>query len=186
MDEPEDHDTEFVKRAAVEVATIVAESRRTVLDEHSHLFRWLTASLLALNGGAAVAMLGSETFDAATKFNSGACFVLGIVFALLVGVGGQRANMRVMPKLNDQLGYWLAVSHDGERVLEREQELDAELKQAQRVGIVARVCGWFSAFAFLFGTVAIGVDLRESPTGKIATEKSVIEGPAKVPEASRD
>jgi hypothetical protein len=185
MADSEDNDTEFVKRAAVEVATIVAESRRTVLDEHSHLFRWLTASLLALNGGAAVAMLSSETFDAATKLNSCACFVVGIVFALLVGVGGQRANMRVMPKLNDQLGYWLAVSHDGERVLEREQELDAELKKAQRVGIAVRACGWFSALAFLFGTAAIGVDLRHSSAAKIA-EMPVIEGPAKVPEASRD
>ena len=165
-------DPEFVRRGAVEVIGVIAESRRTVLDEHSHSFRWLTASLLALNGGAALAILSNETLTGSTKFSAGAFYLFGIVFALLVAAVGQRVNRKIIPNLNDQLGYWLAVSYDGQRVEGREQELNDEVKASMKFGLVGQLFGWSAGLLFFAGSVTVGLDLREDDVQ--ATEGEVV------------
>ncbi|MFW2351476.1 hypothetical protein [Qipengyuania sp.] len=157
----------------MEIIGVIAESRRTVIDEHSHSFRWLTASLLALNGGAALAVLSNETLEGSTKFYAGLCFLAGIAFALLVAVAGQRINRRAIPKLNDQLGYWLAVSHDGMRVAAREDELNAEMKGAMKLGVISQAFGWAAGFCLIGGAAVVGAELKES-VGK----QAVSDGPA--------
>ena len=155
----EDIDAEFVKLAATEEARIIGEARRTALDEHTHMFRWLTASLLVLNGGGALAILSNESLAAASKFASGLFFVLGVILALLVGVAGQRSIRKALPHYAAIFGYWISVSHDGERVEAREQELNDGLLNSMRLGWLSQALGWGSGLMFVLGAGAVGYNL---------------------------
>lgn len=160
----DDEDIEFVKKAAVEIVSFINEARRTVIEQHSQSFRWLTASLLAINGASALAVLtkaGEANFDAQT---AGALFIGGIVLALFVGVASQRTNQAILPNLQEQLGYWLVVAHDGERVETREQELNDEMSSKMRLGVFTQVFGWLSGILFLGGAICIGLSLENQAT----------------------
>lgn len=166
----------WVKLAAVEEARSISDVRARLLDEHSHAFRWLTASLLAINAGAAVAALNSEYLSAEYKILSGGLFGLGLLAALLIGVSAQRENRKLLPVLQRKLGYWIAVADDGERLESLEAELDAEIKATVKWAWTGPAIGWISALIFLSGISAMGFGLvdkeRELKKDKVVQLKS--------------
>ncbi len=153
----EDGATAWLRAAALEEKKALDEVRTTLLSEHSHMFRWLSASLLALNGGGAVALLSSEKTDAGFFVWAGIAFLLGITAALLIAVSAQRTSQLAMPKVQMMIGYWLAVSIDAERDEVLEKEITGELLVAHNSGKWSRVYGWLSALSFLAGAIVTGV-----------------------------
>jgi len=161
VSEAEESDFKFVKLAAVEVVRQLSESRQLLLEQHSHSFKWLTASLLAINGGAALAVLSNESIESEAKVIAGAFFSIGIFLALLIGVLSQRANQLALVPLNNAMGYWLAVAQDGERFEELEEEHQRQFKPVQRLSLASQILGWLSACLFCAGIVTTGLGLTE-------------------------
>lgn len=149
----------WVRLAAVEEVKSLVDLRSRALDEHAHAFRWLTASLLAINSGGAIAALNSEYLAAMHKIFAGGLFGLGLLAALLVGVLAQHANRKIIPTLQKQLGYWVSVADDGERLESMEADFAVEMKVALKGAWLTPMVGWVSAILFLSGIGMMGVDL---------------------------
>jgi hypothetical protein len=160
-------EADWVKVAAAEEKKTLDEIRTNLWAEHSHLFRWLTGSLLAINGGSAVAVLGSEQIDGIAKLIAGGLFSSGILAALLVGVFGQRANQIALPKIQELAGYWIAVSIDGQRDEEIEANLIGAINKPTWQALASRGAGWLSALLFAGGVVSIGLAVSHQEKGNV-------------------
>ena len=145
-----------VSRAAEYELVSLAEARRAILEEHSAMFRWLIASLLAINGGATIAIVGSDSFSIATIFYSCLCFVIGIFAALLSAFLGQRANRAMLEPLGKLSGYFIAVAQEGAEIEDAKVPILAEVSAAMKKAMPGRACGWLSAIAFGFGVCVAG------------------------------
>jgi hypothetical protein len=121
------------------------------------------ASLLAINGGAAVACLNSDSIDGITKVRAGYAFAIGISFALMVAYSGQKLASLMIPVIQERLGYWLGVLEDGELDQDDLVPLAAKAKRILRFRFVSETFGWLSLLAFLAGLWIIGSELS-SPT----------------------
>lgn len=152
-------DTVLLKMAAMEEIKSLVDARSRLFDEHTHMFRWLTASLLAINAGAAVAALNSDFLSAHSKIVSGGFFGCGLLAALLVGVLGQKLNKKLLPVVQRQIAYWITVADDGERWEEQETELAAEVQAAIKWAWTVPAIGWVSALIFLAGIASMGLGL---------------------------
>ena len=172
-DLPKDHEPNWAKLAAHEEKKTLDEIRQSLWSEHTHLFRWLTASLLAINGGAAIALLNAESLTGNTQLVSGGLFTMGILAALLIGVFGQRATQNTLPKLQKLAGYWLAVSSDGIREETLENDLIADLNRVGFAGHASRIAGWISAILFACGVLVIGADVgqKEEANGESTSQR---------------
>ena len=155
--DPEDFP--LLKMAALEEIKSLADARTRLFDEHSHAFRWLTASLLAINAGAAVATLNTDFLSAHSKIASGAFFGIGLLVALIVGVLSQQQNRKLVPIVQRQIGYWMTVADDGERSEEFEETLATEVTTALKWAWTVPATGWVSALIFLAGIVVMGAGL---------------------------
>jgi hypothetical protein len=167
---------EWNKLGAVEEIENLKSIRATAWDEHTHSFRWLMATLLAINGGACLAVLNQDQMDLEHKLAAAGLFILGLLMALLVAVFGQHSVQKTLGPLQKQIGYWMTVVDDGDRDEAIENELNAELKASARIGFAARVSGWLAAMAFIVGVVVAGYGLILTKNNNVVetqTTKSV-------------
>lgn len=160
MEEPRDKsESDWLRQAAAEEIENLKLIRATVWDEHTHSYRWLMASLLAINAGACLAIADNAGWGS-YRVIAGAAFAVGIFAALLVAVVGQRANQKSLEPLQKIIGYWISVVDDGERDEQLENKLNDELNASIRIGHASRLVGWISAFAFAVGVVTSGLGMN--------------------------
>ena len=168
-DDPEIAGLREAARAEIE---FLGELRRNSFEQHTHSFRWLTASLLAINGGAAIAILNSTILSPFSLVTSGACFTGGILSALMVGVLAQRSIMASLIPIQTQIGYWIGVVSDGTRDEVKEQSFINDTAHAVRSAKIGQVAGWISAVLFVSGLGFVAVDIlnpvKVSPYGQSA------------------
>ncbi|MGN6621821.1 MAG: hypothetical protein ACTHKR_12265 [Sphingomonas sp.] len=145
--------------AKLELQTVL-DLRRVAWEQHSANYKWLNASLLAVNGGAALALLSSSKIQTDLFEFSIAMFVTGILFALLNARLGQFFVGRTIPGLQRMAGYWLHVAIDGARNEGTEDSLNAQMKGELRFIWTAQACGWASIVAFVSGVILAAVGLK--------------------------
>lgn len=133
--------------------------RATAWDEHTHSFRWIMATLSAINGGACAAILNQDGMGISSKLLASGLFVGGLLMALLVAVFGQHSVQSCLLPLQRQIGYRMTVASDGERDEAIERDLNNELKISARIGMGSRVSGWLAAIFFISGVVVAGFGL---------------------------
>ena len=143
---------ESIRRLAQHELQNATESRRTILEEHSSAFRWLLASLLAINGGGIV--VSKELFAAAPLASviSDGFFVLGIMCALLTAWFSQRANRAMIQPLSEMVAFWIACIETNDFDPEVFKEASASMAPALKKARPTQLCGWVSASAFLIGS----------------------------------
>ena len=118
--------------------------------------KWLTASLLAVNGGGAIAVLNrTQTLDHA--WGAGILFMMGIAFALLSGTGLQEFYNRVGNPLLNLDEYWTRVSLTGHRDQDTERSLKEPIDKLHRFAFIPPLMGWISGILFLFGSVLLAL-----------------------------
>lgn len=127
-----------------------------VSDQVSSMAKWLMASLLALNGGGALAALNASG-KTDVGWIPGILFLLGIATALLSGVAMQEVYNAYPEKLLENDMYWTVVSIGGERNEEHETELKGALTGLARFHFVPPLLGWVSAMLFLAGAASLGI-----------------------------
>jgi hypothetical protein len=119
--------------------------------------RWLTASLLAVNGAGALAV-----FNAADKLShlpvDGSFFVLGVLAALSSAVLNQKSNQHSAAVVGEALGQAIVVSQTGE-VTEPLEKIEKDFRKRLMKGATRpELAGWASALLFVIGAVSIGLD----------------------------
>jgi hypothetical protein len=164
----------WLRKAALEEVDNLKAIRAISWEQHSHSFKWLMASLLVLNGGASLAILSAENLPIDHRLWAGCAFVIGIVFALLVAVMGQRAIQSSFEPIQRYIGYWFTVAEDGERDEQAEANLAKELQGIKWKAKTSQGAGWLSAISFVVGVVVAGSGLErsvrnEAPVGDQST-----------------
>jgi hypothetical protein len=120
---------------------------------------WLTASLLAINSGGALAALNvAEHFEFPTP--AALLFGIGILLALLSGVAIQGFQSKAAQPLEELLLYWRGVQISGVEDIERAVELAKPLITLNRFAFIPPTIGWFSGLAFFVGAIALGLHVE--------------------------
>ena len=151
----EAHDEHASDRLAAETfMPIMMEAFHDGLREVASLSRWLLATLVVINGAAAIAVLPLK-MATGVKLGGAGAFLLGILAALGAGLWSLYAFKRVSIAANTMMGYWLTVAGDGSRVA----ALEATMKRHMDQAIGSRGTHFFvfaSVAAFLIGCVLTG------------------------------
>jgi len=151
-DEPDEQT--FNRLAAETFLPIMVEAFHDGLREVASLSRWLLATLVVINGAAAIAVLPLPMASGAKLAGVGA-FLLGILAALGAGVWSLYAFKRVSIAANTMMGYWLTVAGDAPRLASLEESMKRNMDQA----IGSRGTHFFvaaSVAAFLVGCALTG------------------------------
>ena len=126
----EDRDERASNRLAAETfMPMMVEAFHDGLKEAGSLSRWLLATLVAINGAAAISMLPLK-MAAAAKLGGAAAFLVGILAALGAGIWSLYAFKRVSTSAGTMLGYWLTVVEDGQRLAALEATMKRHMDQA--------------------------------------------------------
>ena len=128
---------------------MMVEAFHDGLQEVGSLSRWLLATLVAINGAAAITLLPLK-MPAVAKLGGAGAFLIGILAALGAGLWSLYAFKRVSIAAETMLAYWLTVADDGPRL----QALEATMKQHFDQAIGSRgthVFVFASVTAFLTG-----------------------------------
>ena len=133
---------------------IMVEAFHDGLREVASLSRWLLATLVAINGAAAISVLPLN-LASAVKFAGVVAFLVGILAALGSALWALYSFKRVSIAANTMLGYWLTVAGDGPRMA----ALEATMKRHMDQAIGSRAAHAFvlaSIASFLAGCAFIG------------------------------
>jgi hypothetical protein len=151
----EDNDEPTSNRLAAETfMPIMVEAFHDGLREVASLSRWLLATLVVINGAAAIAVLPLKMATTAKLGGAGA-FLLGILAALGAGLWSLYAFKRVSIAANTMMGYWLTVAGNGPRLAALEATMKRHMDQA--IGSRGTHCFVFaSVAAFLLGCALVG------------------------------
>ena len=160
-DSPDDSEIAENRELAAGMLSAFQSSQSVLINQQVDLFKWLTASLLVINGVSATAVLNNEYLSAIFKISACGFYGAGTLLALLVAVAGQKSGQLAVKPLNEIIGYWLTVKADGIRGVEWEKELNANLESTLRYTWLVPAIGWLSAIAFVGGGVVAGVGLVE-------------------------
>jgi hypothetical protein len=151
----EDNDERASNRLAADTfMPMMVEAFHDGLREAGSLSRWLLATLVAINGAAAISMLPLKMATAA-KLGGAIAFLIGILAALGAGLWSLYAFKRVSTLAGTMLGYWLTVANDGARL----EALEATMKKHFEQAIGSRgthVLVFTSVAAFLVGCAFAG------------------------------
>lgn len=145
--------------AADTFAPVMLEAFHDGLREVGNLSRWLLATLVAINGAAAISLLPLR-MDATPKLGAAGAFLLGILAAMGAGLWSLYVFNRVSAAAHTMLGYWLSVADDGQRLAALETAMKRHMDQAigsRGTHILVIV----SLAAFLIGCAVAGVALNE-------------------------
>jgi len=115
--------------AAETFMPIMVEAFHDGLREIASLSRWLLATLVVINGAAAIAVLPLD-MPAAVKLGGAAAFLFGILAALGAAIWSLYAFKRVSIAANTMMGYWLTVAGDSPRVAALEATMKSHMDQA--------------------------------------------------------
>lgn len=143
MDEDK-HEHTSNRLAAETFMPIMVEAFHDGLHEVASLSRWLLASLVAINGAAAISVLPLR-MEATARLVSILAFLIGVLAALGAGIWSLYAFKRVSIAANTMMGYWLTVAGDGQRLTALEATMKSHMDQA---------IGSRATHAFVFASVA--------------------------------
>jgi hypothetical protein len=150
MDEENERDGRASNRMAAETfMPMMVEAFHDGLREAGSLSRWLLATLVAVNGAAAITILPLKMASGA-KLGGAVAFLIGILAALGAAVWSLYAFKRVSTSAGTMLGYWLTVANDGARL----QALETAMKRHFDQAIGSRgthILLFASVAAFLIG-----------------------------------
>jgi hypothetical protein len=151
----EDNDERVSDRLAAETfVPMMMESFHDGLREAGSTSRWLLATLVAINGAAAITLLPLSIATEAKLAGAGA-FLFGILAALGAGLWSLYAFKRVSTSARTMLGYWLTVAGNSSRL----EALEASMQRHMDQAIGARATHFFvlaSVAAFLTGCALAG------------------------------
>jgi hypothetical protein len=140
--------------AAETFMPMMVEAFHDGLKEAGSLSRWLLATLVAINGAAAITML-PLAMGSGAKLGGAVAFLLGILAALGAGLWSLYAFKRVSTSAGTMLSYWLTVANDGARL----EALEATMKRHFDQAIGSRGTHFLvfaSVAAFLAGCTFVG------------------------------
>lgn len=148
--------------AAAEVASFTT-AKQTILEEHSASFKWLMASMLAINSCGLIKVSDLNSLQAMHQLAASIAFLVGILAALAIAWLGQIASRRMIEPLALAIAFWTITSATGEFDEEEHSEIIAKIQASVKSGNRSRWAGWLSTIAFSAGVILILTGAIEQP-----------------------
>ncbi|MCR2832684.1 hypothetical protein [Parerythrobacter lacustris] len=147
---------EFPEELAKLTYERLGEIRRVLVDEHSASYRWIMASLLAVNSGGVFAVIGTDIAKVAMGL-SAAAFWFGILLAFVTAWLGQVQTRKFIQANSKLEEYWAIVAVTGQVDLDK----GAKLEEARSAidSTIPRWTGIGSFVAFSIGFLLVGISL---------------------------
>lgn len=156
---PDEDDLRLNRVGASYELQFAAHLRDKSMEQAISMGAWLVASLLALNGGGALAVLNAVDRLAQPTVPA-SIFIAGIMFALANAAGIQWSGYAQLKPMSEMIGYWITVADDGVRTAAFEDQLKAKVRPLIIRGKLASAAGWISAFLFLAGCVCFATNFE--------------------------
>lgn len=153
----DEQNLEQLRAVAAHVTEQAVEGRRHLLEEHSASFRWLMASLMAINGAGLISVKDMTFAEARYALAAAASFFFGIVCALLIAYFGQNSNQKMVDPLSRIALYWRSVAISGELDEKIQKELDLRMSEATKHSKWPARVGFASLGFFTLGLASIGI-----------------------------
>ena len=154
-----DQKLDALKRLADFEAAAASESRAKTIDEHNAAFRWLIASLFALNGGAIIAIFGSGKLPSSVISHSVPSFLFGIFLTFAMVIFGQISDREMIKQMHSWGLYWSSVKATGKQNTSCEDEIKQKIGIAEQFGRRGRICGLFSMLSFVVGCILVVLNM---------------------------
>ena len=131
-----------------------------ILEQHGSDYRWITASMLLLNSGGAVAALNAEYISIHGKMLAGITFVVGMIFAISVAWLSQILTPRIIGPMTMYRSYWIKIYNGFEYVEADEiREVEKVRKERRKIAWPVPTAGWLSLISFLTAMAIIGQNI---------------------------
>jgi hypothetical protein len=135
----------------------VTSSQNRLLEEHSAAFRWLMASLLAINSAGLLVLKDGLGSMSVWKALAGVSFYAGIVSAFAIAWFAQQVVRASLPLYSKQIAFWATVHVTGEFDPETHAQVIQEPTDVYEKSKMAPRAGWISLAAFTIGLICIGI-----------------------------
>lgn len=128
-------DPELNRAVASTAFQMFSDLTKLSLEAGAATARWLLTIIVAINGGAAIAVSGLA-MSAGFKVAAAAAFIVGILLALAASVAVLVTLPGLLRPVGEAMGYWLEVKHDGERIEDdyKEQQRDMDAASSKAAG----------------------------------------------------
>ena len=132
----------------------------TILEQHGADYRWITASLLLLNSGGAIAVLNTEYISINGKMHSGIAFVVGMILALSVAWLSQVLTPKIIGPMTMYRNFWIKI-YNGFDYDEAEEirEVEKVRKERRKIAWPVPTAGWLSLVSFLVAMAIVGQNI---------------------------
>lgn len=128
-------------------AEFIAKIRDSSIEQGSSTSKWLSASLLAINGAGALAAFNA--FERLETTSSAALFLSGTVAALASGWFNQTFAFDQLANMNRIHGFWIRTAETGLLDLDEQIAMRPVLEEMTARGKRGPRAGWASLVAFL-------------------------------------
>jgi hypothetical protein len=159
-----------VRKLAEFEASAAVESRAKLIDEHNAAFRWMIASLFALNGGAILSLFGSGNIGLQATLPAFWIFFGGIIATFVAVLFAQLSDRSMIARMHSWGLYWSTVGVLVERDEEQENSIKASIKQAERLGRWSRVQAIFAMVFFVLGVLSAVVLQQKAEIARLETK----------------
>jgi hypothetical protein len=167
MKSKEDRRLDAMRRLAAFEVTAAEESRAKLIDEHSAAFRWMIASLFALNGGAILTIFGTERLGVQPVLPAFWVFFAGVVATFLAVLFGQLSDRAMIAQMHKWGLYWTTVASLDERDESQENSIKQYIENAERWGRWARIQAIFAMIFFVLGVLTAVVLEQKSEIARL-------------------
>ena len=158
---------EAVRSLAEFEASSAVESRSKLIDEHHSAFRWMVASLFALNGGAILSIFGRDEFGLEPIFPALWIFFGGIVSTFLTVIVAQMSDRLMIARMHQWGLYWTTVRATGNRDVENEGQIRQGIVAAEKWGRRSRYLAIFAMVWFILGVLGSAVLKQQSEVERL-------------------
>lgn len=173
---------EASRRLAEFELAAATELRSKLIDEQGSSFRWIVASLFALNGGAILALVGKGEFELTANLSAFWTFFAGIISTFLSVILAQISDRLKIEILFRSGQFWTKVAVAGVGDDVEENAIKKVLARADRLGHRSRLIALFAMGFFALGVLNAfvlnqgeAVTNLESSTEKLNAELDAIE-----------
>lgn len=158
-DDMDEEDKAALRSAAALEVEAALKLKDTITEHMFTASRWLQTWLLALNAGAATALLQSDQIEPHHRALAGGAFIVGVLLALLSAYLGIRMSIDAPARLSRSAGYWLGVSGSLFRSEKLEREFQEYAIEMTRRARVPNMIAWASIVSFTTGCAVAALGL---------------------------
>ncbi|WP_147367327.1 hypothetical protein [Aurantiacibacter xanthus] len=135
---------------------VALQTKKLSIDEMSHAWRWVMASVLTVNSGGLIAAVATAEIDRPWSLAAIFLFYLGVFFSLLIGWRQVSLIGRMLPIHSEAIAFWESASIEGDiNDISKLEEIRDKLLAAGKTKVTSGGLGKLAFFLFSAGLLCL-------------------------------